>query len=229
MNEQGKALRRPNSQTDHPPASLIFWSTQRTKQQSPSARLPFTYPKFTGTMLHQYHAKPSEKCTNLTAAFPSFDVIDCPVEWPFGHGLSYTTFEYSPITLSPGPTIDERGNLTVKVRVSNTGKVAGKEAVLLFVTDWARRVTPETKLLKRFEKVSLKPGEGKDVSFTLSPEDDLSYIGIDGRRVLEAGDFYLGLGHEVDCRCVHAWFLPDQTRWAARKDDVPCTMDGLQG
>lgn len=49
-------------------------------QQNPSARLPFTYPKYTGTMLHQYHAKPSEKCTNLKAAFPSFDVIDCPVE-----------------------------------------------------------------------------------------------------------------------------------------------------
>jgi hypothetical protein len=85
--------------------------------------------------------------------------------------------------------------------VSNTGSVAGKEAVLLFVTDWARRVTPENKLLKRFEKVALGAGESREVSFTLSPEADLSYIGIEGRRVLEAGDFYLGLGPQVDCRC----------------------------
>lgn len=91
--------------------------------------------------------------------------------------------------------------------MTNTGDVAGKEAVLLFVTDWARRVTPEYKLLKRFEKVALGAGESKEVTFTLVPEEDLSYIGVDGRRVLESGDFYLGLGPEVDCRCVFCWLI----------------------
>lgn len=165
-------------------------------------------------MLHQYHGKPSEKCTNLTAAFPSFDVIDCPVEWPFGHGLSYTTFAYSKPALSAS-TIDERTNLTVRVTVRNAGAVAGKEAVLLFVTDWARRVTPEYKLLKRFEKVALDAGKSQEMTFTLTPEEDLSYIGIDGRRVLEAGDFYIGLGPEVDCRWVWSAFecLGDGLGW----------------
>lgn len=165
---------------------------------NPSARLPFTYPSHSGASPQQYYRKPSSLCTTGRAVTP-FHYVDCPRAWDFGHGLSYTSFAYSNVTLS-ATTIDERTPLTVRLTVTNAGRRAGQEVVMLFVTDKVRRVTPESKLLKRFEKLALEPGESQDVTFTLHPEEDLSYIGIEGRRVLESGLFYLGLGPAVDCR-----------------------------
>ena len=165
---------------------------------NPSARLPFTYPSHSGVSPQQYYRKPSSLCTTGRAVTP-FHYVDCPRAWEFGHGLSFTSFTYSNVTLSAA-TIDERTPLTVRLTVANAGRRRGQEAVLLFVTDRVRRVTPEYKLLKRFEKVDLEAGESVEVTFTLSPAEDLSYIGVEGRRVLESGLFYLGLGPHADCR-----------------------------
>ena len=172
---------------------------------NPSGRLPFTYPKGTGTMLHQYHGKVSEKCTDPE---DGFKIIECPVEWAFGHGLSYTSFAYSLPTLSAS-TLHETRDLNVSVTVTNTGKVAGKDAVLLFLTDYARQVSPEYKLLKRFAKTPLlQPGEAWTYTTTLSPAQDLSFWGVEegvegstrSRELLENGLFYLAVGLAADCR-----------------------------
>lgn len=123
---------------------------------NPSGRLPFTYPRFTGVAPQQYYRKPSSLCTTGRVVLP-FTYIDCPRQWEFGHGLSYTTFAYQNASLS-ATTIDENTPLVVSLTVMNTGRSRGKEAVLLFVTDKVRRVTPEYKMLRRFEKVELEAG-----------------------------------------------------------------------
>ena len=165
---------------------------------NPSARLPFTYPRFTGVAPLQYYRKPSSLCTTGRAVQP-FTYIDCPTQWAFGHGLSYTTFAYSNVSLS-ATTVDEHTPLEVSVTVTNTGLRAGKEVVMLFLTDQVRRVSPEYKLLKGFEKVELSPQESRTVSFTLTAPADLSFIGVDRRRELEGGLFYVGFGPKTDCR-----------------------------
>lgn len=134
----------------------------------------------------------------------TYEIIECPVEWPFGHGLSYTTFSYSTPTLSSS-TITEDDLLEVSFRVTNMGPKAGKDSILLFITDYARRVTPEKKLLKRFAKTPLlQPGESYQFTTTISAREDLSYYGIaDGansRKMMESGLFYIGIGPKADCR-----------------------------
>lgn len=143
----------------------------------------------------------SDKCISPDNPF---DNIECPVEWAFGHGLSYTTFSYSDPHLS-SPIITEDDVLEVAFNVTNTGPTAGKEAILLFLVDYARRVTPEKKLLKRFAKTPLlQPGESFIFTITIRPRDDLSFYGVaDGansRSMMESGLFYIGLGPKVDCR-----------------------------
>jgi beta-glucosidase len=109
-------------------------------------------------------------------------------QFQFGFGLSYTTFEYKDLKVSK-PSIKKGEKIGVTVTVTNIGKVAGKEVVHLFTSDlYASSVTPDVKRLRRFEKIELKPGESQTVSFELEPKD-LSYVGRDGKDILEAGDF----------------------------------------
>jgi beta-glucosidase len=112
---------------------------------NPSGRLPFTYPHFHGDVQLPYHRKPSEQCTNSTGAH-SADIVPCTTEFDFGVGLSYTTWEYSGLSVSAS-SVDETGELVVSVDVKNSGAVAGKHSVLLFLFDMYRRVTPEYKKL----------------------------------------------------------------------------------
>lgn len=161
---------------------------------SPSGRLPFTYPKHHGSLAYTYARKPSTKCVDpVTKAY-----IDCEVEWEFGSGLSYSTFSYSVPILS-SIMINEDTTLTVSTTVTNTGAYTAKDVVLLFLTDVYRRVTPEYKLLKRFTKVELAPGQSSKLKWDLSAED-LKYIGIDGRYILEDGEYMVTIGHQNDCR-----------------------------
>jgi beta-glucosidase len=138
---------------------------------NPSGKLSFTYPKYTGDFTLYDHKK-SEKYEP---------------QWPFGHGLSYTTFEYSNLNLN-STEISKSDSLKVSVDVKNTGKRAGKEIVQLYLQDVVASVTPSVRRLKRFIKVSLEPGRMKTVTFTLNPED-LSFIGRENVPVVEAGDF----------------------------------------
>ena len=155
-----------------------------TGKVNPSGRLPYTYPRYANS-LHNYYHKYTE-----TLAYD--EAAGYNPQWEFGAGLSYTTFKYSNLKLS-GKNL-KSANIEVSVDVSNTGKLAGKETVLLFVSDLIASVTPEVRRLRGFEKISLQPGETKTVRFIITPEL-LSFINTDLKRVTEAGDFSLQIGN----------------------------------
>jgi beta-glucosidase len=143
---------------------------------NPSGKLPITYPRSSnGITLYDY--KPIEK----------FDGNDYKPLYPFGFGLSYTTFEYSNLKIS-SQEITENDELIVKIDVKNTGNRAGKEVVQLYLTDMFGSVTRPNKQLKTFEKVLLNPGEIKTIEFKLNKQD-FSFIGQDNKRIIEPGDF----------------------------------------
>jgi beta-glucosidase len=143
---------------------------------NPSGKLPITYPRNpNGITLYDY--KPIEK----------FDTNSYDPLWPFGYGLSYTTFNYANLRLSSSEftTNDE---LTVSIDVKNTGNKAGKEVVQLYVTDLYGSVTRPNKQLKGFEKITLNPGEVRTVNFKINKQH-LSFIGQENTRIVEPGDF----------------------------------------
>jgi len=148
---------------------------------NPGGKLPFTYPRFSND-LTTYDFKPLE----------TFGGNSINPQFPFGHGLSYTTFEYSDLTLDR-TKVKNGEKVTAKITVTNSGDRDGIENVLLFVTDLYRSITPPNKQLKRFESVHLKAGASKEVNFTLNT-DDLSFIGRENKRIVEAGDFEIHVG-----------------------------------
>jgi beta-glucosidase len=147
---------------------------------NPSGKLPFTYPR-TPNGLINYDHKPFE--TENTA----FGNMAFNPQFQFGDGLSYTTFTYSDLRLGK-QTIAANEELPVSVTVTNAGQREGKEAVLVYVSDLAASISPPGKRLRRFAKISLKPGESKTLSFKLRNED-LSFINADNKRIAEPGDF----------------------------------------
>ena len=132
------------------------------------------------------------------------------LQWPFGYGLSYTTFEYSNLCVDKTSfTADDM--LTVSVDVKNTGKVDGKEAVLLYTSDLIASIVPDNKRLRDFQKVSLKAGEQQTVTFQL-PAKSMAFVGADGRWTLEEGDFTLKIGRltqNVLCTKTKVWDTPN--------------------
>jgi len=151
---------------------------------NPSGRLPYTYPRYANSLHNYYHKYTETKLYDEVAGFNP--------QWEFGSGLSYTTFKYSNLKLS-SKTLTATGGLNISVDVTNTGKVAGKEAVLLYVSDLVASVTPEVKRLRGFDKISLNPGETKTVQFTISTSD-LSFINTELKRATEPGEFKLQIG-----------------------------------
>ncbi len=143
---------------------------------NPSGKLPVTYPKHTGDFTWYDH-KNSEKYAP---------------QWPFGHGLSYTTFAYSDLKIAKR-TIAAGEKLEVSVAVKNTGSRAGKEIVQLYLKDEVASVTPAVRRLKRFTKIELAPGETKTVQFALETAD-YSFIGQENRPVVEAGAMRILVG-----------------------------------
>ncbi|RLN95793.1 hypothetical protein BBJ28_00020185 [Nothophytophthora sp. Chile5] len=156
---------------------------------NPSARLPMTYPAH-GTQLLPYFHRVNTRCQ-------PYD--ECPMQWEFGHGLSYSRFEYSALELNTTHVHATTGALRVRVTVTNRGTRSGKEAVLLFVTQKFRRAAvPETKLLKAFEKLDeLAPGASHQVEFVLTPEAWSYYephvVGQGFHRQAESGEFVVSL------------------------------------
>jgi beta-glucosidase len=151
---------------------------------NPSGRLVVSYPS--GPNFHNPYWHP----------LPEFDQY--PEEpqvplWQFGYGLSYTTFEYSDLQLSKS-IIQMNDTLSIAVTVTNTGKVAGMESVLLFTRDVVASVVPAVKRLRRFDKISLQSGESRQVKFELNPMQDLGFIGLRERYVVEPGDFVVMIG-----------------------------------
>ena len=153
---------------------------------NPSGRLPFTYPR-TPNGLINYDHKPFE--TENTA----FGNMAFNPQFQFGEGLSYTTFAYSDLRLGK-QTISASEELPVSVTVKNTGNRAGKEAILVYVSDLVASISPPGKRLRRFAKVNLDPGQSKTLTFKLRRED-LSFIGSDNKPVLEPGEFEVRIGN----------------------------------
>ena len=185
-----------------------------------SGKLPFTYSKHINA-LHTYDYKVSEHREVMEGSYNYDAVMD--VQWPFGHGLSYTTFAYSELTCvisgSDQPVMpgSDRASfkagdvLKVSVKVTNTGDRAGKEAVLLYSSDLVASLIPDVKRLRGFEKIELQPGESKVVTFDL-PAHELAFVGSDGKWRLEAGDFRLACGGQgvmVKCSETKVWDTPN--------------------
>jgi beta-glucosidase len=159
---------------------------------NPSGKLPYTYPQFPNALFTYYH-KPSES-KGTTEGVYNYD-SDYNPQYVFGHGLSYTTFKYDQLKLSSN-TLKKGESLTITVNVSNTGMVDGKETVLLFTSDLvATLITPDVKRLRGFEKIELKAGETKNVTFKISPED-IGFINTEHKLVTEAGEFTLQIADQ---------------------------------
>jgi len=150
-----------------------------TGDVNPSGKLPITYPRYPNSLVSYIH-KPSEGGSNPQGG-------DFDPQWQFGFGLSYTTFAYSDLKINK-TTFGPDETATINVTVKNTGSREGKEVVLLFSSQLVASITPDVKRLRRFEKVDLKPGESKTITFTL-PLKDLAFVNNDNKKILEAGDF----------------------------------------
>ena len=172
-----------------------------------SGRMPYTYPREINS-LNTYDYKVSEEVGTMSGAY-NYDA-KVSLQWPFGYGLSYTSYIYSNLKVDKTSfTADDV--LTVSVDVKNTGDRAGKEAVLLYSSDLVASLTPDNRRLRDFTKVELKPGETKTVSFKL-PAKSLAFVGADGRWTLEEGDFILKIGRltqKVECTKTKTWDTPN--------------------
>lgn len=172
-----------------------------------SGKLPFTYPKYTNKFA-VYDYKPAENQTTMAGSYNYNAVMD--VQWPFGHGLSYTTFAYSNLTVSQNE-FDSNDVLKVTVDVTNTGDVAGKESVLLFSSDYYASSTPDVRRLRAFDKIELAPGETKTVELEVTAKD-LAFVNYYGKWTLEEGEFALSIGDQsvnVLCTETVVWDQPN--------------------
>ena len=172
-----------------------------------SAKMPYTYPKEINS-LHTYDYKVSEEVGTMAGAY-DYDA-KVSLQWPFGYGLSYTTFEYSNLRVDK-TSFTANDMLTVTVDVKNTGSRAGKEAVLLYSSDLVASIVPDNRRLRDFTKVELQPGEQKTVTFQL-PAKQLAFVGADCRWTLEEGDFKLRIGRleqTITCSQTKIWDTPN--------------------
>ncbi len=172
-----------------------------------SAKMPYTYPKEINS-LNTYDYKVSEEVGTMEGAY-DYDA-KVSLQWPFGYGLSYTTYAYSNLRVDKKSfTADDI--LTVSVDVKNTGNRAGKEAVLLYSSDLVASIVPDNRRLRDFTKVELQPGEVKTVTFRL-PAKSLAFVGADGRWTLEEGDFMLKVANQTvstSCSKTKVWDTPN--------------------
>ena len=164
---------------------------------NPSGKLPVSFPRAVGQLPIYYNHKSTGRPDPTGAVFWSHytDQKKTPL-FPFGYGLSYTTFKYSPVELS-SKEMSMDGKLEVSVNVQNTGKVAGQEVVQLYIRDLVGSVSRPVKELKGFRKISLKPGESQKVTFTLT-SDDLAFYCADLKKKAEPGDFKVFVGTNSD-------------------------------
>ena len=173
-----------------------------------SGKLPFTYPKYVNALAN-YDYKPCQNMGQMGGNYNYDSVMD--LQWEFGFGLSYTTYSYSNLKVDkPSFTADDV--LTVSVDVTNTGKVVGKESVLLYSKDLVASSTPDNIRLRNFEKVALNPGETKTVTMKLKGSD-LAFVGYDGKWRLEKGDFKLKCGDQwtdIQCSETKVWDTPNR-------------------
>ena len=172
-----------------------------------SAKMPYTYPREINS-LNTYDYKVSEEVGTMAGAY-NYDA-KVSLQWPFGYGMSYTTFEYANLKVDKA-TFSADDILTISVDVKNTGSRAGKEAVLLYSSDLVASIVPDNKRLRDFTKIELQPGEVKTVTFQL-PAKNLAFVGADGKWILEEGDFILKIGNQTvptACERTKVWDEPN--------------------
>ncbi|MDE5673079.1 MAG: glycoside hydrolase family 3 C-terminal domain-containing protein [Duncaniella sp.] len=172
-----------------------------------SAKLPFTYPREINSLV-TYDYKVSEEVGKMEGVYDYDARVN--VQWPFGYGKSYTTFEYSNLKVDK-TDFTPSDVLTVSVNVTNTGSRDGKEAVLLFSSDLVASIVPDNKRLRGFVKIALMPGETRTVKFTL-PATDLAFVNAHGQWTLEEGDFTIKVGNlsvPVHCTTSYTWDRPN--------------------
>jgi len=192
---------RPRFITNIEPASsgilMAYWSGKKTAEAiadvlfgdyNPDGRLPFTYHRSMGEIV-LYDRKPTEEVREVfnDNAGSGYDPL-----YPFGWGLSYTTFEYSDLQLSSS-TLNGDAKLNVSVTVKNTGSRAGKHTVELYTRDMFASITPSMRRLKAFQKINLNPGESKTVTFTID-KNDLAFVNAQLKTVTEPGEFEVMIG-----------------------------------
>ena len=168
-----------------------------------SGKMPYTYPKEINSLAN-YDFKKSEEVGTMEGAYDYNAKIT--QQWGFGHGLSYTSYQYSNLKVSQSD-FGHGDIIKVSVDVKNTGKVAGKESVLLFSSDLIASMLPDGRRLRAFDKIELQPGETKTVTFNLNA-DDLAFVGYDGKWVLEEGDFKLMIADQsadIHCEKTYQW------------------------
>jgi beta-glucosidase len=182
-----------------------------TGTANPSGKLPITYPKFEDGGGVPYLHTVSDMCTKDTGgSLPHWENAPCEVEWPFGHGHSYSTFEYENLSVSSHSLGYDRKakevpTLTISVTVTNKGLMAGADTVMFFSFDGTRASTPEYKRLRGFEKVWLEPGDSTKVTLNISL-DDLRFIGPHDNShfiLQDCMNFQVGVGADTDCRTDH--------------------------
>ncbi len=180
-----------------------------TGDVNPSGKLPYTYPKFEQGLI-TYDHKPSQNIDGKMEGAYDYGA-QISIQYPFGFGLSYTTFEYTNLAVSKQEFVS--GDvMTVTVDVKNSGAVAGKEAVLLFSSDMVASLSPDVRRLRAFEKISLKPGETKTVALQLAA-DNLAFVNEKGEWILEAGEFKLQAGGQIamiNCTKTRIWDTPNK-------------------
>lgn len=169
----------PGSEGGRAVASILFGDA------NPSGKLPFTYPRYANTLIPYDHRVTD--MVDISGGMTAFNP-----QWPFGHGLSYTTFAYSDLKLS-AKEWTMKDSLTISVKVANTGQVAGKEVVQLYITDKVASITPSVKRLRGYEKIYLEPGESREVSFKITAKD-LAFVGLENKWITEPGAFEVNIG-----------------------------------
>ena len=175
---------------------------------NPSGTMPYTYPRHQAE-LTTYDYRVSEEMDKMEGAYDYDAVVS--VQWPFGYGLSYTTFKYDNLRCSKSE-FDVNDDLVFTIDVTNTGNCTGKEVVMLFSRDMVASLTPDNRRLRAFQKVELKPGETKTVTLPIKASD-LAFVDYDGKWVLEKGQFRIQAGTgvmDITCKNTHKWSVPNK-------------------
>lgn len=178
----------PGDEGGHAVADLLFGDA------NPSGKLPMTFPYDVGQVPIYYAHRPTGRPLDIDHPEYTSHYTDAPNTplYPFGHGLSYTHFSYGKVRLS-GSRLAPGGKLTVRVRLTNSGSRRGTEVVQLYIHDQVASVSPPVRLLKGFQRVTLAPGESRDVAFTLTPED-LAFHRADMSLGTEPGGYQVFVG-----------------------------------
>jgi beta-glucosidase len=155
---------------------------------NPSGRLPFTYPRHGGSLIHYDR-------TNSELQGPGMTDGRVQPQWEFGHGLSYTRFDHADLRLARAE-LTATDTLALSVSVSNLGERAGKEVVQVYVRDLYASIAPPVRRLRAFRKLELQPGQQRTVAFRI-PVSELAFVGRDGAWVVEPGEFEVVVGDEV--------------------------------